>query len=98
MRAPCGRRAHPCSIDDPPRLSRGVLTLLASPLTSTPAGGSLLAARGLDATALAVDREADRRADRGDDPEAQDDLRLRPGLQLEVVVDRGHQEDAFSER
>ena len=40
-----------------------------------------------------VDREADRAADRGDDPEAQDDLRLRPAEQLEVVVDRRHQED-----
>ena len=37
---------------------------------------------------LLVDREADRRADRGDDPEAQDDLRLRPAEHLEVVVDR----------
>src|SRR6185437_1764179 len=51
-----------------------------------------------DAAALPVDREADRGADRGDDPEAQDDLRLRPSLQLEVVMDRRHQEDAFSER
>ena len=46
---------------------------------------------------LLVEREADRAADRGDDPEAQDDLRLRPGLQLEVVVDRRHQEDPLAE-
>src|SRR5438309_7906182 len=46
--------------------------------------------------ALAIYREADRSADRGDDPEAQDDLRLRPGAQLEVVMARSHQEDAFA--
>src|SRR4051795_13533421 len=46
---------------------------------------------------LLVKREADRRADRGDDPEAQDDLRLRPRLELEVMVDRGHLEDALAE-
>src|SRR4051794_33467038 len=46
---------------------------------------------------LLVEREADRRADGGDDPEAQDDLGLRPRLQLEVVVDRGHLEDALAE-
>ena len=34
---------------------------------------------------------------RGHDPEAQDDLRLGPSLQLEVVMDRGHQEDAPAE-
>src|SRR5690242_5280976 len=45
-----------------------------------------------------VQREADRGECRGDDPEAQDDLRLRPGLQLEVVVDRGHQEHPLAER
>ena len=39
-------------------------------------GGDRGAHRSADA--LAVDREADRAADRGDDPEAQDDLRLRP--------------------
>src|SRR6476619_263217 len=44
--------------------------------------------RPLEPAALAIDREADRAADRGDDPEAQDDLRLRPRLQLEVVMDR----------
>ena len=47
---------------------------------------------------LLVQREADRAADRGDDPEAQDDLRLRPGAELEVVVDRRHQEHALAER
>src|SRR5918992_29188 len=46
---------------------------------------------------LLVQREPDRRAHGGDDPEAQDDLRLRPGLQLEVMVDRGHQEDPLAE-
>src|SRR3954470_1498208 len=47
---------------------------------------------------LLVDGEADRGAHRGDDPEAQDDLRLRPPEDLEVVVDRGHQEDPLAER
>src|SRR5215207_2543425 len=46
---------------------------------------------------LLVEREADRAADRGDDPEAQDDLGLRPGLELEVVMDRRHQEDPAPE-
>src|ERR1700754_1474531 len=46
---------------------------------------------------LLVEREADRRADRGDDPEAQDDLGLRPALELEVMVDRGHLEDPLAE-
>src|ERR687898_1182630 len=46
---------------------------------------------------LLVEREADRAADRRDDPEAQDDLRLRPRLELEVMVDRRHQEDALAE-
>src|SRR5829696_10245104 len=46
---------------------------------------------------ILVEREADRAAHRGDDPEAQDDLRLGPRLQLEVVVDRGHQEDPLPE-
>src|SRR3954447_7531910 len=46
---------------------------------------------------LLVDGEADRRADRGHDPEAQDDLGLRPRHQLEVVVDRRHQEHPLAE-
>src|SRR6266540_3740117 len=46
---------------------------------------------------LLVHGEPDRRADRGDDPEAQDDLRLRPAEDLEVVVHRGHQEDPLAE-
>src|SRR5690242_1050687 len=45
-----------------------------------------------------VQREADRGERRGDDPETQDDLRLRPGLQLEMVVNRGHQEHPLAER
>jgi hypothetical protein len=44
--------------------------------------------------ALAKDREADRGAHRRDDPEPNDDLHLRPCLQLEMVVDWGHQKDA----
>src|SRR3984893_16358783 len=53
--------------------------------------------RGFNSTdALPVDREADRAADRGNDPETQDDLRLRPGAQLEMVVDRRHQEHPFA--
>src|SRR5918993_681226 len=47
---------------------------------------------------LLVEREADRAADRRDDPEAQDDLRLRPRHELEMVVDRRHEEDALAER
>src|SRR5919204_643775 len=46
---------------------------------------------------LLVHGEPDRRADRGHDPEAQDDLRLRPAEDLEVMVDGGHQEDALAE-
>src|SRR5881392_126437 len=45
-----------------------------------------------------VQREADARADRRDDPEAQHDLGLRPGHHLEVVMDRGHQQDAAPEQ
>src|SRR5271166_1881429 len=52
--------------------------------------------RRRSADALAVDREADRAADRRDDPEAQDDLRLRPCPQLEMMVDGRHQEDPFA--
>src|SRR3954469_3000636 len=47
---------------------------------------------------LLIQREPDRAAHGGDDPEAQDDLRLRPGAELEVVVDRRHQEHALAER
>src|SRR5690606_20335612 len=38
-------------------------------------------------------REREERADERDDPEADDDLRLGPAEQLEVVVDRRHAED-----
>ena len=41
-----------------------------------------------------VERETDRTAGGGDDPEAQHDLRLRPPFHLEVVVNRGHLEHA----
>src|SRR5512142_391380 len=40
----------------------------------------------------------EKRQDDGDDPEADDDLRLGPALELEVVVDRGHAEDALARR
>src|SRR5215211_502042 len=43
---------------------------------------------------LVVDGKSAGPQDRGDDPEADHDLRLGPGLHLEVVVDRRHQEDA----
>src|SRR2546423_2467146 len=55
-------------------------------------------ARTCSADALAIDREADRAADRGHDPEAQDDLGLRPCAQLKMMVNRRHQKDAFAER
>src|SRR3954465_3136290 len=55
-------------------------------------------ARARSRDRLLIDREPDRRAHARDDPEAQDDLRLRPPEDLEVVVDRGHQEDPLSER
>src|SRR5690606_16939556 len=38
----------------------------------------------------------DQRQDQRDDPEADDDLRLAPALFLEMVVDRGHQEDPLA--
>src|SRR2546430_217653 len=60
---------------------------------TNPAGAA--ASRSLDR--LLVQREPDRRADRGHDPEAQDDLRLRPRHQLEVVVHGSHQEHPSSE-
>ena len=41
-------------------------------------------------------REREQRADDRDDPEAHDDLRLGPALELEVVMDRRHQEDALA--
>src|SRR5215213_10975361 len=46
---------------------------------------------------LLVEREADPRADGGDDPEADHDLRLRPRHHLEVMVERRHQQDAAAE-
>src|SRR6476646_11714550 len=50
----------------------------------------------LEAEVVAVEEHESRRAeDRADDPEADHDLRLRPRLHLEVVVDRRHQEHAF---
>src|SRR4051812_4686958 len=58
-------------------------------------GRGLTAATSRDA--LLVHGEPDRRAHRGHDPEAQDDLRLRPAQDLEVVVDRGHEEDPLAE-
>ena len=39
-------------------------------------------------------RSPDAQSSARDDPEAHDDLRLRPGLHLEVMVDRGDQEHA----
>src|SRR3954447_20683529 len=47
---------------------------------------------------LLIHGEPDRRAHARHDPEAQDDLRLRPPEDLELVVDRGHQEDPLAER
>src|SRR5512132_151980 len=47
---------------------------------------------------LLVEGEADPRADGGDDPEAQHYLRLRPGQQLEVVMDGSHQQDAAAQQ
>src|SRR4051794_4016987 len=55
-------------------------------------------ARARSRDRLLIDREPDRRAHARDDPEAQDDLRLRPPEDLEVVVDRGHQEDPLAKR
>src|SRR3954451_22092346 len=43
------------------------------------------------------EREADAGADCRDDPEAQHDLRFRPGHHLEVVMHRGHQQDSAAE-
>src|SRR5690554_7370850 len=39
-------------------------------------------------------RQADQHQHHGDDPETHDDPRLRPPLELVVVVDRRHAEDA----
>src|SRR5581483_3213228 len=44
-----------------------------------------------------VEREARRAEQPRHDPEADRDLRLGPGLHLEVVVDRRHEEDASPE-
>src|SRR4051794_13431369 len=67
----------------------------ASPTTSQGPAGS--GGRKRSDNGLLVQREADRAADRRDDPEAQDDLRLRPRHELEMVVDRRHQEDPLAE-
>src|SRR3954454_23149333 len=64
---------------------------------SRPAAGGSAVSAAQSWDGLLVEHEADRRADRRDDPEAQDDLGLRPGHQLEVVVDRRHQEHAPAE-
>src|SRR3954447_10331279 len=48
-------------------------------------------AASISADRVLVQREADASTGRRDDPEAQHDLRLRPGQHLEVVMDRGHQ-------
>src|SRR4029078_4162776 len=51
----------------------------------------------LEAQVVAVvEDEADRAEDRADDPEPDHDLRRRPRLQLEVMMDRDHQEDALA--
>src|SRR5581483_859457 len=44
-----------------------------------------------------VERERQRAEDRAGDPEAHHDLRLGPGLHLEMVMDRRHQERALAE-
>src|SRR6185503_5222420 len=66
----------------------------ASPTTRYGPGGSWGRSR---TDALLVEREADRAADRSRDPEPHDDLGLRPPEQLEVVVDRRHQQDPAAE-
>src|SRR5512145_2820617 len=65
--------------------------LFASPMTVT----FLLRRTGASATGLPqLERqEGDERQHDRDDPEAHDDLGLRPALQLVVVVDGGHAED-----
>src|SRR5579862_491668 len=59
------------------------------PTTRTCRPGSIAASAELQR------REREQRTDDRDDPEADDDLRLGPAEELEVVVDRRHAEDAL---
>src|SRR5262245_11977211 len=56
-----------------------------------------VSSRGSAANRLLVQGEPDPRADRGDDPEPEHDLRLRPGHHLEMMVERRHQQDPAPE-
>ena len=55
-------------------------------------------AANVDASSQLERAERDQRAEDRDDPEADDDLRLGPAQQLEVMVDRRHAEDALAPR
>src|ERR671931_861817 len=62
-----------------------------SPTTSARAGSS--GSAPVVEEVVVVDREGDSSQDGAEDPEPNHDLGVRPGLHLEVVVDRRHQED-----
>src|SRR5688572_6246576 len=68
----------------------------ARPTTSTrlPARSLLISGESELEEVAVEEREAGRAEDRADDPEPHHDLRLRPRLHLEVVVDRHDQEHA----
>src|SRR5277367_842895 len=69
----------------------------ARPERASPSTATVLPAmkpRSIIALPQLQGREADQRQHRGDDPEADDDGRLRPALLLEMMVQRRHAEDA----
>src|SRR3954452_1547721 len=96
--SPCRRSTPRACSPQARRTSSAATPERASPTTSHGPGGNggrrmapMLGDR------LLVHREADGRAHGGHDPEAQDDLCLRPAEDLEVVVDGRHEEHALTE-
>src|SRR5437588_2423690 len=99
--ASSGSLAHPATMPSTcsPRLrsaSAAATPERASPSTAYGPPGS--GGRALPTNAELIDGEAHRAEGCRHDPEAQDDLGFRPRAQLEVVVDRGHQEDALAKQ
>src|SRR6056297_455237 len=69
-----------------PGRRRGAMPAIIAPASRTAPAISAHLQRG----------EADEREDQRDDPEADHDLAFHPAALLEMVVDRGHQEDALA--
>ena len=79
---------------DHPRRRGAAERAAATPLWPSPTTTTLFAAGSMRHRSFSDER--DQREQHGDDPEADDDLRLGPALLLVVVVDRRHQEHALA--